>query len=103
MLLVSYQTINGYWLIDWLLYRAPQQPCANRGAFVSISSKKREVLRSDKEVERLYDKKEALADDGRRLQREGPATEKDLDLALVVNINDLESTFKRSLLAKTLG
>ena len=42
------------------LYSAPQQPWANRGTFGSISSKeKRQVLRSDKEVERLDDKKEA--------------------------------------------
>jgi len=53
------------------LYSAPQQPWANRGAFGSISPKKREVLRSDKEVERLDDKKETRADGGRRFQREG--------------------------------
>ena len=42
------------------LYSAPQQPWANRGAFGLISSKKkRQVLRSDKGVERLDDKKEA--------------------------------------------
>src|SRR6218665_4224761 len=60
-------------------------PLNSRGptefAFGSISSKKREVLRSAKEVERLDDRKEARADGGRRFQREGPATEKDLDLA----------------------
>ena len=32
----------------------------------------------------LGDKKEARAEGGRRFQREGPATEKDLDLATVV-------------------
>jgi len=37
---------------------------------------KRQVLRSDKEVERLDDKKEARTDGGRRFQREGQATEK---------------------------
>jgi len=32
----------------------------------------------------LEDKKEAQSDGGRRFQREGPATKKDLDLAIVV-------------------
>ena len=54
----------------------PQQPWAKKGAFGSISSKKRHVLRSDKEVERLEDKKEARADAGRRFQSEGPATKR---------------------------
>ena len=55
------------------LYSAPQQPWANRGPFGSISSK-RQVLRSDEEVERLEE--EAQADGGRRFQREGPATKR---------------------------
>jgi len=60
------------------LYSAPQQPWANRGAFGSIISKKRDKFKkSDKAIERL-DKKEAPAEGGRRFQREGPATEKDL-------------------------
>jgi len=41
---------------------------------------KRQVLRSYKDVERLDYKKEAQAEGGRRFQREGPATEKDLNL-----------------------
>ena len=49
-------------LYSTYLYSTPQQPWANRGAFGSISSKKkRQVLRSDKELERLDDKKEAQA------------------------------------------
>jgi len=32
----------------------------------------------------LEDKKEAQAEGGRQFQREGPLTEKDLDLAIVV-------------------
>src|SRR6218665_892217 len=67
------------------LYSAPQQPWANRGAFGSISSKKkRQVLRSDKDVERLDDRREARAEGGRRFQREGAITAKDLDMAMVV-------------------
>jgi len=59
---------------------------------VSISSKKkRQVLRSNKEVERLDDKKEEWADSGRRFQREGPASEKDLDLAIVVLVRGTKS------------
>ena len=65
---------------------------ANRGAFGSISSKKREVLRSDKDVKRLDDKKEARAEGGRRLQREGPITEKDLDMAMVVVVQGTKSS-----------
>ena len=45
---------------------------------VRLAPRKRQVLRSDKEVERLDDKKEARADGGRRFQREGQATEKTL-------------------------
>ena len=53
--------------------------------FIRLSPKKRQVLRSDKEVERLDDKKEAQADGGRRFQREeGPKTKRDLDLAIHV-------------------
>src|SRR6218665_2394823 len=45
---------------------------------------KRHVLRSDKDVERPDDKKEARAEGGRQFQRDGPATERDLDLVIVV-------------------
>ena len=37
---------------------------------------KRQVLRSDKEVEIFDDKKEVRADGGRRFQREGRATKR---------------------------
>jgi len=45
---------------------------------VRLAPRKREVLRSDKDVyiERLDDKKEARAEGRRRFQREGTATEK---------------------------
>jgi len=47
----------------------------------------RERLRtSDMDLERLDDKKEARAGGGRRFQREGPITEKDLDMAMVVPV-----------------
>ena len=36
-----------------------------------------------KDVERLNDKKEARAEGGRRFQREGPITEKDLDMVMM--------------------
>src|SRR6218665_2206256 len=73
-----------YCIVFRYLYSAPQQPLANRGAFGSISSKKkRQVLRSDKDVERLDDKRETRAEGGRRFQK-GPITEKDLDMAMVV-------------------
>src|SRR6218665_1535047 len=82
-----------YGMVFKYLYSAPQQPWANRGAFGSISSKKkRQVLRSDKEVERLEHKKEARADDGRRFQKEGPAIKKDLDLAIVVLVQVTKSS-----------
>jgi len=42
------------------------------------------VLRKDKDIERLEDKKEARAERGRRFQREMPVMEKDLDLAIEV-------------------
>ena len=55
-----------YCIVFKYLYSAPKQPWANRGAFCLISSKKRDrVLRSDKDVERLDDKREARAEDGR--------------------------------------
>src|SRR6218665_2799797 len=65
---------------------------ANRGAFGSISSKKRQVLRSDKNVEGLDDEREARAEGGRRFQREGPITEKDLDMAMVVLVRGKKSS-----------
>jgi len=40
----------------------------------------------------LDDKKEVRADGGRRFQREGPATEKDLDLAIVVLVRGTKSS-----------
>jgi len=40
----------------------------------------------------LDDKKEARADGGRRFQREGPATEKDLDLPIVVLVRGTKSS-----------
>src|SRR6218665_210039 len=43
---------------------------------------KRQVLRSDKDVERLDDKREGRAEGGRRFQREGEITAKDLDMAM---------------------
>src|SRR6218665_1016303 len=53
----------------------------------------RQVLRRDNiEVERLDDKKEARADDGRRFQKEGPSTEKDLDLSIVVLVRGRHTT-----------
>jgi len=43
-----------------------------------------QVLRGDKDIDRLGDKKEGRAEGGRRFQREGPITEKHLDMAMVV-------------------
>jgi len=40
----------------------------------------------------LDDKKEALAEGGRRFQREGPSTEKDLDLVIVVLVRGIKSS-----------
>jgi len=57
-----------YCIVFKYLYSDPQQPWANRGAFGSISSKKRQVLKSDKDVERLDDKREARVEVGRRFQ-----------------------------------
>jgi|SRR6218665_469824 len=51
---------------------------------------KKQALRSDKDVERLDDMKEARPDGGRRLQREGLATEKDRIIERV-NIYTLSS------------
>jgi len=44
------------------------------------------------EVERLDDNKEARSEGGGRFQREGPATEKDLDFAIVVLVRGTESS-----------
>ena len=43
-------------------------------------------------VERLDDKKEARLEGGRLYKREGPATEKDLDLAIVVLVRRTTSS-----------
>ena len=52
-----------YCIVFKYLYSAPQQLKANRGAFGSIcSKKKRQVLRSDKDVESLDDRREARAE-----------------------------------------
>jgi len=52
---------------------------------VRLAPRKEQVLRSfNKDVERLDDKREARAEGGRRFQREGPITEMDLDMAMVV-------------------
>jgi len=49
-----------FFIVFEYLYSAAQLPWANRGAFGSISSEKRiQVLRRDKDVDRLEDKKEA--------------------------------------------
>ena len=40
----------------------------------------------------MDDKNEAQADGGRRFLREGPATEKDLDLAIVVLVRGTKSS-----------
>jgi len=53
---------------------------------------KRQVLRSDKDVERLDDKKEARAEGGRRFQKEGPITGKDLGMAMVVLVRGTKSS-----------
>jgi len=51
---------------------------------------KKQVLRRDKDVETLQDKKEARAEGGRRFQKEG-ITEKDLDIAKVVLVRGTKS------------
>jgi len=43
-------------------------------------------------MERLEDKKEAQAEGGRRFQREGAITEKDLDVAMVVLVQETKSS-----------
>jgi len=40
----------------------------------------------------LDDKREARAEGGRRFQREGPKTEKDLDMAMVVLVQGTKSS-----------
>ena len=59
---------------------------------VQLAPRKRQVLRSDKDAERLDDKKEAQAEGRRRFQREGPITEKDLDMAMVVLVRGTNSS-----------
>ena len=63
------------------IYIAPLNSRGSTEALLVLFAPRKETsLRSGKEVERLDDKKEARADGGRRFQREGPATETDLDL-----------------------
>ena len=51
-----------------------------------------QVLRSDKDVERLDDKRETRAEGGRRFQKEGAITAKDLDMAMVVLVRGTKSS-----------
>ena len=44
------------------------------------------------DVERLDDRREARADGGRRFQREGAITAKDLDMAMVVLVRGTKSS-----------
>ena len=44
---------------------------------VRLAPRKRQVLRSDKDVERLDDRREARAEGGRQFQREGAIMTKD--------------------------
>src|SRR6218665_801981 len=53
---------------------------------------KRQVLRSDTDIERLDDKREGRAEGGRRFQREGPITKKDLDMVMVVLVRVTKSS-----------
>src|SRR6218665_324195 len=59
---------------------------------VRLTPKKRQVLRSDKDVERLDDRREAQAEGERRFQREGAITAKDLDMAMVVLVRGTKSS-----------
>src|SRR6218665_3906101 len=79
---------NNHYIVLYLsIYIAPLNTHVKHRCFwFNYSFKKREkreVLRSDKDVERLDDKNEARDVGGRRFQREGPITEKYLDLAIV--------------------
>ena len=49
-------------------------------------------MEQDKDVERLDDKREGRAEGGRRFQREGLITEKDLDMAMVVLVRGTKSS-----------
>ena len=51
---------------------------------VRLAPWKETSLKSDKDVERLDDRREARAEGGRRFQIEGPIRAKDLDMAMVV-------------------
>ena len=51
---------------------------------VRLAPRKETSFKNDKDVERLDDKREARAEGGRRFQRGGTITEKDLDRAMVV-------------------
>jgi len=75
------------------IYIAPSAAVDQQRRFwFDYLQEKRQVLRTDKEVERLDDKKEARADGGRRFRREGPITEKDLDLAIVALVRGTKSS-----------
>src|SRR6218665_3040173 len=66
------------------IYIAPLKAVGQQRSFwFDWLQEKRQVLRSDKGVERLDDKKEARAQGGRRFQGDRPAIKKDLDLAIL--------------------
>src|SRR6218665_3725237 len=59
---------------------------------VRLAPRKERVLRSDKDVARLDDKREARAEGGRRFQREGVITAKELDMAMVVLVRGTKNS-----------
>ena len=73
-----------YCIVFKYLYSAPQQPWQTEALLVQLAPRKETSLRSDKDVERSADKKDARAEGGRRFQRKGPITEKDPDMTMVV-------------------
>src|SRR6218665_360654 len=75
------------------IYIAPLNSHRQREALlVRLAPRKRQVLRSDKDVERSDDKREARAEGGRRFQREGAITAKDLDMAILLLIRGTKSS-----------
>src|SRR6218665_215168 len=75
------------------IYIAPLNSHGQKEALlVQLAPRKETSFNSDKDVERLDDKRKARAKGGRRFQREEPITEKDLDMVMVVLVRGTKSS-----------
>ena len=89
---LQYWTDMVLYCIEVFIWRPSTAIGKQRHFWYHQLQEKRQVLRSDKDVGRLDDRREARAEGGRRFQREGAITAKDLDMAMVVLVQGTKSS-----------